>query len=516
VRGPCSLGLRHAANLDFPTEFTHGRDGETAVSRHVCLLNVAGRDSVPLEERSAMLTKLPDRSEDEDTRIEQMTPREDIRVEVLPAETAIAVAAPRGFVSRRRLLQLLLAVPAAGLITALPPLVGPAAAEVFTIIAAVVGIVVSVVRLLGSSGPSIGSLLHMQMQLMAKISAQLDVLHRTMNLILTRLDDIEHLIGQTPVRTVEAINKHRILGLSQLYGEKMRAHTQVVQTSGGLLTVAQERYGSDIRETIVRPLQMARVELMTIDSVFNVPVVATALQVEVHSMLMAGYDRPSVSAALASYEAWFERTRLELGQMIAVKRKERAALRVKLQNATCKSACADPNARQVIERSFQPRTSRAQRESGSEPGPSHYTDYSASGPIAEFTYSTGVKKLPALKEGLDRIMAARLLTPADLPVVVSATAVRRERYVVRRVNGQAVSDNDMIPPSSIEAFVTGLQTCGPNGPLEISPEAAAIESGLGDTGLSLISLAGLQLACDAGITACRTFASQLPTSEVRG
>ena len=460
-----------------------------------------------------MLTKTNDRSEDEDIHSDPVTPREDMRMEILPAEDAIVVATPRGQVSRRSLLHLLLAVPAAGLITVLPPLVGPAAAEVFTVIAAVVGIVVSVVKLLGSSGPSLGSLLHMQMQLMVKISAQLDVLQRTMNVILSRLDDIEHLIGQTPIRTVEAINKHKILGLSQLYDEKMKAYTQVVQSSGGLLTAAQDRYGVDLRETIVRPLQMARVELMTIDSVFNVPVLATALQVEAHSMLMAGYDRPSVAEALKKYETWFDRTRSDLAQMISVKRKERAQLKVKLKDISFKSACADSKDNRTY--TITPHSTKAQHESGSEPSSTEYTDYHATGPIAEFKYSTRVKSLPELKEGLDRILAAGLVTPADLPVVVSATAVRRERYSVHQVRGAGTSDNTMIPVGAIEPFVSRLDKCGPQGPDEMSAEAIQIEKSLGDSGLSLISLAGLQLACDAGLKACRAFASELPSSDVR-
>jgi len=456
------------------------------------------------------------RSKDEDTRMvrtDSMMPLEDTRPEVLPPETDLVVAASSRLMSRRSVLGLFLAVPAAGLITTLPALVGPAAAEVFTVVAAVVGIVVSVVKLLGSSGPSLGSLLHMQMQLMVKISAQLDLLHRTMNVILSRLDDIEHLIGEVPVRTVEAINKHKILGLSHLYDEKMKAYTEVVQSSGGLLTAAQDRYGADIRETIVRPLQMARIELMTIDSVFNVPVVATALQAEVHSMLMAGYDRPSVSVALKSYEAWFVRTRSELAQMISVKRQERAVLKTNLKGITYKSACAE--SKHTPTHTVTARSTKAQRESGHEPSSYLYTEYHATGPIAEFKYSTRMKSLPELKEGLDRILAAGLLTPADLPMLVSATAARRETFSVHKVQGNATSDNDMIPVGAIQPFVSRLDKCGPKGPDEMSADASQIEKSLGDSGLSLISLAGLQLACDAGIKACRKFASELPSSEVR-
>src|SRR5262249_40006756 len=125
--------------------------------------------------------------------------------------------------SRRQLLKSLVAIPLAAAALSAPVFVGVASAEVVMAVIAVVGIVLALVRLFGNSAPGLGDLMALQLRLLLNISAQLENVQRGINVILTRLDDLERLVEAVPAKTVEEMSKSRILGVSTLYGEMMQA-----------------------------------------------------------------------------------------------------------------------------------------------------------------------------------------------------------------------------------------------------------------------------------------------------
>jgi hypothetical protein len=411
----------------------------------------------------------------------------------------------RGALSRRSVLKSLAVIPLAAVAVTLSPLAGVVYAEVITVIVAVVGIVLALVKMFSKSGPGIADLLNLQVQLLLNITAQLENVQEGIELILTRIDDVERLIGDIPVRTVEAINKHRIVGISRLYNEKKDAFYAVKAQTGQLLK-AQERYSADLKASIVHPLQEARADLMSVDSVFNVPFIGLAFQMEVHSMVMAGADRQDLEPVLRSYRGWFDQTRATLTDQIAKKRKRRAELRAKLEKLNgFRSACATN--KEKTQKGSPPRHSRTE---GGMVGGDQYFYYTASGQLADFSYPLKAVELPHRKQ-LDELFAMSLLTPDDLPMTAVPTATSRSDFWIEDNGGPGKrnSTNSKIQLEAIPQFVEQVEYCSKGGPLAMHPEVPAISKEMDDSGMSLISLATMHLACSKGIEACDKFAQSL-------
>jgi hypothetical protein len=421
------------------------------------------------------------------------------------AAPGILAGADHRTLTRRSVLKSLAAIPLAAAAITLSPLAAVVTAEVVTVVVAVVGIVLALVRMFGKSGPGIADLLNVQVQLLLNITAQLENVQRGIELILTRLDDLERVIGKIPVRTVEAINKHRILGISRLYREKLDAF-HAVRRHTGLLSKAQERYGADLKASIVHPLQEARADLMSVDSVFNVPFIGMAFQMEIHSLVMAGADRQDLEPVLRSYRTWFVQTRTALSSQIFELRTRRTELRATLRHLNgFRSACAANK-----EKTLKGRPGRYSRALGDYVEGNQYHYYTASGQLAEFSYPLKTAELADLKkQDLDDLLTLSPLTIDDLPMVVLPTATSRTDFWVEDNGGARKSNNPAIPLDAIPQFVEQIQYCPKDGPLAAPPEVQPIAKEMHDSGMSLVSLTTMHLACTKGIEACDSFAQSL-------
>jgi hypothetical protein len=240
--------------------------------------------------------------------------------------------------------------------------------------------------------------------------------------------------------------------------------------------------------------------------VFNVPFIGVAFQMEIHSMVMAGADRQDLEPVLRSYRAWFEQTRKALNVEIANKRARRVDLRAKLEKLNgFRSACA---------------TNKEKTQKGNAPLTRarvttrriRYMYYTATGKLADFSYPLKLMELPN-RQQLDELLALSLLMPDDLPMTAVPTATRQIDFWVEDNGGpgRQKSTTELIPLESIKAFYEPLQYCGKDGPITTHPDVPAITKEMEESGMSLISLTTMHLACTKGIEACDNFAHSLVT-----
>jgi hypothetical protein len=178
------------------------------------------------------------------------------------------------------------------------------------VVIAAIGLCLQIADMLGPKGPSVQDLMRLQMQMLQVISLQLVEIQKGINLILEHLEELKQLVDELPSATVMTFHKTQIQSLSQLYNEKMKAYAFALREPNGTPSSAQARYANEIRDVIVHPLSTSRAAFTNpaaSSTPADIPIVAVAMQIELHSLIMAGYGRGDIVAVVSSYRNWFSR-----------------------------------------------------------------------------------------------------------------------------------------------------------------------------------------------------------------
>ncbi len=171
-------------------------------------------------------------------------------------------------------------------------------------VVAVIQLGLSLARLFSPEGPSVVDLLSIQTKMLSKVASQLGVIQAGITEILTRLNDIDNLLGEIPAETVQLEFRTLIGGLANRYDEISRIYARDIQSGKGI-PFATKASASALREDVIKPLQRSRDVLFTFDSQINILALSYALYIENHAMIMANYRTNEKIEALESYKQYF-------------------------------------------------------------------------------------------------------------------------------------------------------------------------------------------------------------------
>lgn len=425
--------------------------------------------------------------------------------------------------SRRQFVSLLGRGAAATVLALVYPGVASVEAVAPAVVVAAISACLKVAEMLSPKGPSVQDLLRLQMQMLQVISLQLVEIQKGINLILDRLDELRVLVVALPSSTVMSFHKTQIYSLMQVYQEKMQAYAATTANSGA--ASAQKIHATDIRDRIVYPLSTSRAAFTSpaaTSTYMDVPTVASAMQIELHSMIMAGYGRADLEAVVSSYSNWFLRMRSGTSGSIQSEMKRlrnaRSGLTAKLQ---------------------EPRSSRCfwSRDVHLEPGiVTGSRDERTVGPkrlftagsvrLARYTYTADARPLEqvvaasevdTLRKNLDALLAAGQIQSSELPVSVRQVISARNDNVTVHYDEMAATpnkqstDQNWIPLSELDgSFLQAMAECPQTEPFfPMSSEIKAVADEL-ETNSSLLMLhASLNHAAGAALTALERFRQEI-------
>ena len=100
------------------------------------------------------------------------------------------------------------------------------------------------------------SLLRLQVEMLKHIEAELGVIEKGIQEILTRLDELKEIVGELPKQVVIEENRIAIEGLSSRFGEVRETYIE----EGGSLT---PQLDTELQNDLISPLRSARDKLMS-------------------------------------------------------------------------------------------------------------------------------------------------------------------------------------------------------------------------------------------------------------
>jgi hypothetical protein len=405
-------------------------------------------------------------------------------------------------VSRRSFFRRTLALSAlvfGGLPFSVPPAF--AAIEV-TAALAVINTALALGRLFSSSG-SVGDLLKLQTQMLQTISAQIAVVQRGIDEILTRLGEIQAMIGQLPAEVVNELYRRRLNALLGTYTEIMSAYQADVARRG--VATAHRQNADELENELLKPLREVRSVLLTTPAYVNVPLLSAALHTEVHAMIMCGYRTVRIKPALDRYREWFTTTlrtdSASIESRIATLREQRRALSAEIPTLAGRHAC-------VIEgRMIPPYVANPCTPEGG-------TFVGLRAKIGSYGYSSSLSPLGDLASSIQALLDRQALVAADLPAILVAVPNGFEQTVT--VSGCAPrlfsSHPDLIPATQeqVANYITNVSKCAnADRAATIVQRAREVSTAMTDTAYPLITFAALKVNCEDALVAIDRFAANL-------
>jgi hypothetical protein len=135
------------------------------------------------------------------------------------------------------------------------------------------------------------------------ISRQITEVQNAIGRILREVDRAIELIGNIPSQTIQGLYQARINGANARYQSQMYLYREDVEKSG--IQAAQEIHKEVFQKYVVDPLYIARTDLMSSYREYSlIPIVASAMFVEVHALIMTGERSSVLRERLGAYKDW--------------------------------------------------------------------------------------------------------------------------------------------------------------------------------------------------------------------
>jgi hypothetical protein len=345
-----------------------------------------------------------------------------------------------------------------------------------------------------ASGPSLVDLINAQTEMLKNIGERLTNIEKGIADLLERTDELRTLIGHAPRQTVIELYNARLRGLFHQDRELMEAFAIAVDERG--IANARKLLQPRFEAEILGPLRTVLRDVLALEEVATIPIVARTLDVEVRMMLMLDYhihQSEVLRAALNAYERWFEGVQSKSDDSVArltqAARGERADLRVKAAAVFNEHRCL----------------TKLKSES-------HHVEH-ANGASWERTMTTATlhrhrhhyEETPTdfNAEGLADLIEAGVVTADDLPSqLVPRPWEAREstKLECRWVNAAIVtaksSNASVLPgkPKKVADALANTPKCKKLAPAA-TPDATRISQQLHENGLSLVTLLSFDVVC---------------------
>jgi hypothetical protein len=401
-------------------------------------------------------------------------------------------------------------------------LAAPAAAEVVTTVVAIVGICLKIASMMGPSGPSPQDLMRLQTNLLRLISEQLRDIQAGIRQILADLNDLRKIAKTIPSETVSIWHRTQIEALAQLYGQQMQSYAAAVSEPGGSPSSAQDLYGRRIEERILNPISTSRATFTNPSSsstYMDVPSLCTAMQIELHSMIMAGQKRRDLVPVIATYREWFGRMLKTSSPSIEGALAEARAARAKIFESLAAARGRDICYRnhEMKDWTTQRRVSRGEYETV------HHTYNMALAMVAKYRYDTAEMPLSEIASGTALVVFTQQVSslvktgdiaPAELPLKLVPVVDKAKDDLWVEYNSDDNNNNpeksnapDFVPVSEVtRAFIHGIRGCD-NKVLSpvVTDEAKSLQAQLFDNSMTLLMHGALRRACRSALASLDKF-----------
>jgi len=169
---------------------------------------------------------------------------------------------------------------------------------------AAANIAITSIQLFGKNGGSIGDLMGIQTEMLRNISLQLGVIQENMELILEKLEEVYSLIELLPEKVGSEIHQKELQGVLESYNEVMSGYIDERDTVS--ILSANDIYMRRFNREVLEPIVEKRNVLLEYKNPVHIPLVAAALQVEIHTMIISGRAKSEKKATLHRYQSWLE------------------------------------------------------------------------------------------------------------------------------------------------------------------------------------------------------------------
>ena len=162
---------------------------------------------------------------------------------------------------------------------------------------------IGVAQMLQGGDASIGTLLALQASMLKKISEQITLVQHSINLLFSEVDQLKLLVRKLPSSTVIELFRAQMVGAINEYKETMRTFDRDRKNKG--IKFANDQNLEEFR-AITSKTRTARDVLMGYHEETTIPIVACALQTEIHCMIMQAIRDSRIEEALVTYKEWFD------------------------------------------------------------------------------------------------------------------------------------------------------------------------------------------------------------------
>ena len=164
----------------------------------------------------------------------------------------------------------------------------------------------SFLSFMNSGGPSVAELIIAQTEIIAELSAKIDIIDAKLNEIFLKLDEIDENLLSVPDRVLIVGLEVEISAIFTQYAEILQAHSKNRQKPGAS---AQEIFDFELEmieemKFLRKRIISARTQIMQRSSWFITPLLAGLIRVEVETMIFIGISNSRIASALNSYNRW--------------------------------------------------------------------------------------------------------------------------------------------------------------------------------------------------------------------